>query len=98
MKTDMAGRDLSSLDLRGADFTQSALFGTDLRGSQLHGCAISIDCATFEGVKLDDRQVAMFLLLLAQADTPHAFLLQQTAQRICGDSIETVRDILRLTE
>lgn len=60
----LVGADLKGQDLRDKDFTGYVLNGTDLRGAQLYGASISLTCDTFDGVLLDDEQVATFLLML----------------------------------
>ena len=70
----LTGKDLSGRDLRDHDLTGKVLFGTDLRGSALKGAAISIDCATFEGCKLDNNQIATLLAMLCKADIDRAWI------------------------
>ena len=83
--TDLAGKDLRGDDLREADLTGQSLYATDLRGASLLDASISVNCSTFHRVKLDDRQVGTFLLLLSQADTKHASLLRRAAHEVFGD-------------
>jgi hypothetical protein len=56
--------------MRHADLRGKALFGTDLRGTNLYGADIRLECATFDGVKLDSIQVALLLRIIALADLP----------------------------
>lgn len=98
--TQYAGSDLSNQDLRGKDFTHCVMFQTDLRGSSLHGASITLDCATFDGVKLDTRQVAMLLALIAQAETTPATkaALQRVAQEVYGRQMPPLQAMLALIE
>jgi uncharacterized protein YjbI with pentapeptide repeats len=66
--TSLAGQDLRDRDLRHQDLTGKSLFGADLSGSQLYGAQISLLCSTFDGVKLDNNQIALLLLMISQAD------------------------------
>lgn len=59
-----------SKDLRFQDLTSRTLFGVDLRGKKLYGATISLKCETFDGVKVDEYQLAMLLLMISQADMP----------------------------
>jgi hypothetical protein len=43
---------------------------TDLRRAKLYGAKISLTCDTFDGVKLDETQMATLLLMIAQAHMP----------------------------
>ena len=95
----LAGQDLRHRDCRGTDFTDKVLFQTDLRGARLRGAHFTLDCATFDGVKLDDRQVALFLLLLLKADIDPAWsepLLAAVRQRLAPDVLETFQQYLQL--
>lgn len=64
----LVGADLRGQDLRRFDFRDKILFRADLREANLHGASITIDCQTFDGVKLDNYQVATLVMMLAQAD------------------------------
>lgn len=60
------------MDLRGADVRGKVLCGCDVRGANLYGIGVSINCDTFSDLKLDDQQVATLLRVIAQADiNPH---------------------------
>lgn len=67
-KTDYAAKDLQNADLRDQDFTQQVLFGADLRGARLDGLKLSFTCATFHGVKLDDGNISLLLLMFSKID------------------------------
>jgi hypothetical protein len=81
------GKDLTNEDLRHHDLSGKILFNTDLRGSNLHGVRISLECSTFDGVKLDDEQVAKLLLMLSLADINPKFQvgLRDLTRRVTGD-------------
>lgn len=97
--TSLAGTDLRGVDCRALDFTNKVLFQTDLRGARLRGAHFTLDCATFDGLKLDDRQVALFLLLLMKADIDPAWpptLLEVVRQRLPPDELEAYQQYLKL--
>lgn len=97
--TSLAGRDLRGTDCRTMDLTQKVLFQTDLRGARLRGAHFTLDCATFDGLKLDDRQVALFLLLLMKADIDPAWppaVLEIVRQRLPPDELEAYQQYLQL--
>jgi len=99
MDTSLAGVDLRDRDCRGVDLTDKVLFQTDLRGARLRGAHFTLDCATFDGLKLDDRQVALFLLLLMKADIDPAWqptLLDAVRQRLSPDTLEAYQQYLQL--
>ncbi len=83
----LAGADLSNRDLRGFDFRGKTLFGTDLRGSNLREAAITLACDTFDGVRLDGKQVAFLLMMLSLAAIPAGWsgLLRQLAKSILSE-------------
>lgn len=56
--------DLSHCDLRGADLTNSIFSNSDLSHCKLFNAKISLNCKTFENVKLDNMTVYMFLYLI----------------------------------
>jgi hypothetical protein len=66
--TSWVGQDKTGLDLRYQDLSARTLFQTDLRGSKLYGAKIALTCGQFDGVRLDDEQVAALLFMLYQAD------------------------------
>lgn len=68
VSTVLAGRDLSRQDLRSRDLTGHVLYRTQLTGSNLYGAKITLSCDTFDGVVLDNQQVALLLGLLLMAD------------------------------
>ena len=75
------------------------LFGTDLRGCRLQGAKLTLDCATFEGLKLDDDQVAMLLILIAKADIDARWSvsLQELVEQIVGtDRSSAIARIVRV--
>jgi hypothetical protein len=84
LDTSLTGADLSNKDLRYFDFRDKVLFGTDLRGSKLYGASFSINCATWDGVKLDNDQVAWLLLLISKADTPWSGKIRTLARDVVG--------------
>lgn len=99
MDTSLAGMDLRDRDCRGVDLTSKVLFQTDLRGARLRGAHFTLDCATFDGLKLDDHQMALFLLLLMKADVDPAWapaLLEVLRQRLPPDVIEAYQQYLQL--
>ena len=85
--TEYAGIDLRDADLRHKNLAGKVLFGTDLRGAQLTGLRISLECATFDGVKLDDTQVAMLLLMVSLADVNPEWVdgLRGLVKHVTGD-------------
>lgn len=95
------GKDLRGRDLRWVDFSGEPLFQTDLRGASLHQAVISLDCATFSGVKLDDQQVALFLLMLSSADIDvkwKASLVQLVREQVGDSQLDVLQRYLRLLE
>lgn len=94
LDTSLAGKDLRGQDLRGFDFTGKVLFGTDLRGAKLYGAMFSAQCANWEGLKLDNDQVAWLLLLISKIDAPHTRSLRALARDVVG--VERFRQIERL--
>jgi uncharacterized protein YjbI with pentapeptide repeats len=94
----LIGKDLSNRDLRRTDLTGKVLFGTDLRGSNLRGSKISIDCATFDGLKLDDNQVGMLLKMIAKADIALEWRagLDDLIERVAGtDRFRAISRVIR---
>lgn len=69
-KTDYVDRDLSGADLRHADLTDQVFYRSILHGAQLYDARISLNCATFDGARIDADQVALFLRLLLMTDMP----------------------------
>ena len=55
------------------NLSRQTLYGVDLRGQSLRGAIISVDCATFDGLQLDDRQVAELLMLISTSDISPAW-------------------------
>lgn len=49
------------------DFTGKVMYGMDLRGQDLHRSTISLDCATFDGLHLDDMQVCLLVAMVCKA-------------------------------
>jgi hypothetical protein len=94
LDTSLAGADLRNKDLRGYDFRDKVLFQTDLRGSKLYGASFSAHCANWEGVMLDDKQVAWLLLLLSKVDCPWTNQLRALARDVVG--VKEFRDIEKL--
>jgi uncharacterized protein YjbI with pentapeptide repeats len=97
--TSLAGADLRGVDCRTRDLTNKVLFQTDLRGARLRGAHFTLDCATFDGLKLDDRQVALFLLLLMKAEIDPAWvppLLEAVRQRLPANDLEAYQHYLQL--
>jgi hypothetical protein len=62
-------KDLAGQDLRNQDLSERTMFGVDLRGAKLYGAKVSLKCEQFDGVKLDDDQMAQLLLMIAESDT-----------------------------
>jgi hypothetical protein len=96
----LAGKNLSGRDLRGTDLSARVLFGTDLRGCQLKGVKVSVDCRTFDGVKLDDIQVAMLLKLFAQADIAPEWIagIHELVERVTShDRAKAIDRLLKVT-
>lgn len=60
--------DLSHCDLRGANLTNSVFSKSDLSHCRLFNAKISLNCKTFENVKLDKITVKMFLYLITLSD------------------------------
>lgn len=85
--TSLTGQDLSGADLRHIDLADKILFGTDLRGADLYDARITLKCETFDGVKLDDTQVAKLLLMFQLADINPKFQvgLRDLVRRVTGD-------------
>ncbi len=84
----LTGVDLTGADLRHLDLSGKILFGTDLRGANLHDTKISLTCETWDGVKLDDIQVAKLLLMIQMADINPKFQvgLRDLVRRVTGDT------------
>jgi hypothetical protein len=87
LDTSLVGKDLSGRDLRHKDLTKKVLFKTNLRGAKLYGAEISVRCETFDGVELDDDQVSLLLLMLAEADIDPAWEegLRSLVKSVVGD-------------
>lgn len=66
--TDLVGQNLSRQDLRGRDLSDHVLYRTNLTGANLYGAKITLSCDSFDGVALDNQQVALLLGLLLLAD------------------------------
>lgn len=60
--------DFSHCDLKGADLTNSVFCKSNFSHCKLFNAKISLNCKTFENVKLDDMTVRMFLYLITLAD------------------------------
>lgn len=82
----LAGKDLRGDDLRGADLTDKVLFGADARGAKFYDAKVSLNCATFDGLRLDDEQFALLALLIARADVDGRWKagIQALVSEICG--------------
>jgi hypothetical protein len=97
---DYIAKDLSKQDLRGRDFTNQVLFETDLRGARLYGLQISANCATFDGLKLDDENVALLLMMIGQANIDPRWTtgLEALVLDIVGDRrMRAIRTLMKLT-
>lgn len=97
--TSLAGKDLSGRDLRGYDFTGKSLFGTELSGAQLYGAKIDIACHTFDGLKIDDTQIATLLLMFGMADIDASWksALEHIVRiRVGDDRLSVLRRYLQL--
>lgn len=98
--TEYAGADFSHQDLRNRNFAGKVLFGTDLRHAKLKGLRISLECATFDGVKLDDLQMATLLMMVSLADVNPDWVdgVRELVKRVTGTSqFEALERYLRVT-
>ena len=95
---DLRCQDLS--DLRCQDLSDRVLFGHDLSGTKLYGAKISLRCETFDGLKLDDTQLAMLLLMISQVSMPTTAwrdgLRQLVRDEIGDDAFRTLERYLQL--
>lgn len=84
----LVGQDLRNEDLRHFDLSDKVLFQADLRGAKLYGAKVSIKCAQFDGVRLDQDQVAQLLLLIQSADIDPKFQvgLRDLVKRVIGEA------------
>jgi hypothetical protein len=95
----MAGGDFKGTDLRLRDLSNHVLFDADLRGAKLHGAKIALVCHQFDGVKLDNEQVAYLLLMISQANIDPRYVtgIQETVARVVGkDAYQALQRLLRL--
>jgi hypothetical protein len=95
----LIGKDCSGQDFRNKDLTGNVLFGTDMRGAKLNGVRVSLECKTFDGVQLDDSQVAVFLLMLQTADINPEWQdgLRDLVRRVSGEkAFETLSRYLKI--
>jgi uncharacterized protein YjbI with pentapeptide repeats len=95
----LAGKDLSGQDLRYTDLSDKVLFDTDLRGAQLYGVRLSMLCQQFDGVKLDNTQIASLLMIISQADIDPRFKqgLNALVESVAGSSsYKALQRMLRL--
>lgn len=60
---------LAQQNLATVDLSDQVLFGVDLQGKQLYGVKVRMICDTFDGVKLDNRQIALLLLMIGLTDS-----------------------------
>jgi hypothetical protein len=86
--TSLVGADLRDADLRHVDLRGKVLFQADLRGANLYNTGISLRCQTFDGVTLDNDQVAQLLLMLQTADIdPKAQVgMRDLVKRLVGEA------------
>lgn len=84
----LTGEDLRDADLRHIDLSGKILFQTDLRGANLYNAKVSLKCETFDGVKLDNEQMAKLLLMISMADVDPKFQvgLRDLVRRVTGDA------------
>lgn len=66
--TSWVATDHRDTDLREFDARGKVLYACDVRGAALYGVGVSLNCDTFDGLKLDDDQVAMLLRVFMLAD------------------------------
>lgn len=95
----LVGKDLRGHDLRNYDFSGHVMFGADLRGANLRGAKVSLDCATFDGVQLDDNQVAMLLMMFSQAQVNQRWVdgLRELVGSIAGaDRLRAIERLIRV--
>lgn len=95
--TSLVGKDLSGQDLRHRDLSGKVLFETDLRNAKLYGAKISLACETFDGVKLDDSQVALLLIMISKAEMDPVY--QEGLRRLVYQAMGEYRysALLRMT-
>lgn len=77
------------------DLSEQVLYGKDLRGQNLYGAKVSLKCDTFDGVLIDNQQLALLLLLIQLAEIDHQYQqrLRDLARDIVGE--EHYRVLLR---
>ena len=80
--------ELALQTLANVDLTGRVLFGVDLQGKQLYGVKVSMTCDTWDGVKLDNRQLALLLLMIGLTDTDPRWRagLHQLVRSVMGES------------
>ncbi len=85
--TSLVGADLREADLRHMDLRKKVLFQADLRGAKLYNVSFSMRCQTWDGVKLDNEQVAQLLLMIQSADIDPKFQvgLRDLVRRVSGE-------------
>jgi hypothetical protein len=74
-----------AVDSRHADFSGQVMYGKDLRDHALYGAIISLTCEQFDGVKLTDEQVALFVLMISEAQFSKSF--QEGLRRVVKESL-----------
>lgn len=62
--------DFRGTSLREALLRECVLAGADLRGADLRQVTITLDCNSFEGIRLDRSTAAKLTFLLGRADSP----------------------------
>lgn len=99
LNSEWVGKDLTNLDFRYKDLSARVLFNTNLKGSRLYGAKISLQCSTFDAVKLDDEQVSELLLMFALADIDSRWVtgLRALVEAVVGpDKVKALDRFLRL--
>ena len=74
-------------------------YGNDYREVDLRKALVSIDCETFHGVMLSDKQVALLLSLVAKANINERWKngIDSVIRNVLGDNAEAIRRYMELT-
>ena len=87
--------------MRGRDLTHQTLLGTDLRECRLFGVDITLNCATFDGLLLDDETVALLLGMVSLASLSDGWshgLLALIERQLGPDRFHAVQRYLAIAE